>query len=72
MRGKNIIDPASAPPSKTATMTLRLSLKAIELIRYVSATTGKTCSEVVQDAVLVRYKHLLDPSKVKHRGELKL
>lgn len=63
MRGK-LVEPATMPSEKTATITLRLSLRSIELIRYVSALTNKRYGEIVEDAILSRYRHLLEPKRL--------
>jgi hypothetical protein len=63
MRGK-LVEPATMPGEKTATITLRLSLRSIELIRYVSALTNKRYGEIVEDAILSRYRHLLEPKRL--------
>jgi hypothetical protein len=59
-----LVEPAAMPSEKTATITLRLSLRSIELIRYVSALTNKRYGEVVEDAILYRYRHLLEPKRL--------
>jgi hypothetical protein len=63
MRGK-LVEPATMPSEKTATITLRLSLRSIELIRYVSALTNRRYGEIVEDAILSRYRHLLEPKRL--------
>ncbi len=57
--------------NKTITMSVRVSIGTCEIIRYVAKATGKTQSEIIQDAVLQRYKHLISP-KLARKGEIRL
>jgi len=62
-RDRTRVEPVVFPAGRTSTITLRLSLRSIELIRYVASLTNKKLSQVVEEAVLSRYQHLLNPRR---------
>jgi uncharacterized protein (DUF1778 family) len=54
---------------RRVTITLRLSPRVIEMIKYAATSTGKRYGEIVEEAVLDRYQHLVNPTRVTRRRE---